>query len=57
MRYLTLAIFLLVSTMGFSQETPSSLRDLGLAAMKAAQSDPDQIVLAAKLQPIEVTHA
>ena len=57
MRHLTLAIFLLVSTMGFSQETPSSLRDLGLAAMKAAQSDPDQIVLAAKLQPIEVTHA
>lgn len=47
MRYLV--IFLLVFTMGLAaQETPESLREQGLAAMKAAQSDPDQIVLAAK---------
>jgi len=47
MRYL--AIFLLVFTVGLAaQETPESLREQGLAALKVAQSEPDQIVVAAK---------
>ena len=46
---LILALLALAAPLMAADPTPEELREAGLAALKAAQADPDQIVLAARL--------
>lgn len=48
-KIIMLALFVLSSATLAAETTPEQDREAGLAALRAAQADPDQIVLAAKL--------